>query len=201
VEADRRTERAQPPTLLRSSRRLDWRFLLPDHRIGRVAYVGRRDPTLREALDRIADRVEAVDAVPAANELYDLVVCREPTPDELAAATALVRPGGCLYAEIERSLTDRLRDWRQPGHAQLDSLHPLSAEPFWHWPDFENCEEIVPLADPGAVQLMLARRRAYGAHAKVMAARALVALRLVGAAAPCISVVATAGASLERPMG
>jgi hypothetical protein len=179
---------------------LDWRFLLPHHRIGRVAYVGRPDPTLREALDRIADRVEAVDGAPAATELYDLVVCREPTPDELAAAAALVRPGGCLYAEIERSLMGRLRDWRQPGRTQLDGLR-LSAERFWHWPDFEDCEEIVPLADPGAVRLMLARRRAYGARAKVVAARALVACRLVGPAASCISVVATAGGSLEGPAG
>jgi hypothetical protein len=199
--ADPRTDAAEPSTLLRSARRLDWRFLLPDHRIGRVAYVGRPDPDLRDALERIAEAVEEVDGASAAEGPYDFVVCREPAPDELAASAALVGPGGCLYAEIERSFMDRLRDARHPGRTQLHALRRLSAEPFWHWPDFENCEEIVPLADPGAIRLMLARRRAYGARAKVAAARALLALRLVGPAASCISVVATAEGSLEGPSG
>ena len=200
MKADFRTDPIRPSTLLRSSRRLDWRFLLPDFRLRRVAYVGLPDAALYDALERVADGVEAIDGAPApgGTRRYDLVVCREPTRDELATAVALVELGGTLYAEIERPLADRLRHWRNPARAELDLVRRrLSAECFWHWPDFEDCEEIVPLADSGAIRLMLARRWTYGGRAKAVLAGALVTLGLFGPVPSCVSVVARSGGQIE----
>jgi hypothetical protein len=202
VEADLRPDVIGQSTLLRSSRRLDWRFLLPDFSLQRVAYIGRPDAALYDALERVAGGVEALDGAPAPGGTgrYDLVVCREPTRDELAAAVALVALGGSdsLYAEIERPLAERLRRWRNPARAELEVVRQrLSAECFWHWPNFEDCEEIVPLADSGALRLMVARRRTYGGRVKAVLARVLVSLRLFGPFASSVSVVARSGGQVE----
>jgi hypothetical protein len=105
-------------TLLQVSRRLDWRFLLPDPHLGQIAYLGPPTGTLFSALMHFAVRVDALapplstpprnsgagpllsDPALAHSSLYDIVVATDPTVSVLHRAATLVRPGGALYLEL-----------------------------------------------------------------------------------------------------
>ena len=83
---------------LASSRRLDWRFLLPQPHLGRVLCVGRPDDDLLGSLARFSTHLETdPDATEAAS--VDVVVAVAPTEADLAGCARLLRPGGWLYAE------------------------------------------------------------------------------------------------------
>src|SRR6185436_21148578 len=103
--------------LLQASRRVDWRFLLPDPRLGRVAYVGPARGALVESLRLFSASVTMAGTASAANATgqYELVVASGPSLEILRRASELVGPGGFLYVEaygrFQRRGTDRrLRD-------------------------------------------------------------------------------------------
>jgi hypothetical protein len=77
-------------------RRADWRFLLPDPVLGRVAYVGPHEPALIRALSALSD---ALELRPVPGTLHDVVVITRPTERRQLAAADLVAPGGWLYLE------------------------------------------------------------------------------------------------------
>ncbi len=184
-------------TLLRLSRRVDWRFLLPDVELGHVACFGRGDPDLVESLLHFSASLVRLDAPEGRSAVdapaYDLAVLSDPTLEEIRDAVGILHGGGWLYAEIHNPLARgfrlrRLRFARAYARA-LEQLGVEEVEVYWHWPDFASCEEIVPLNDAGAVRLMLARRRVYGERIKFWLGRLLVRMGLFGLLVPCASIV------------
>jgi hypothetical protein len=169
--------------LLQASRRLDWRFLLADPTLGRVAYIGQARGSLLPALELFSTTVQVF--APATNAVmrrdadgrYDVVVANDPTVWVLQQAVGLLRPGGCLYIEVRSALQSLkpllwsmfYRSWRRPGLgrpqdyvAALRQLGLHTVEPFWFWPNFEACTRIIPLRERDALLYTLAPRRATG---------------------------------------
>jgi hypothetical protein len=182
--------------LLQASRRVDWRFLLPDPNLGQVAYLGPARGALIESL-RLFSASLAVNE--AADAQYDVVVAHNPSLDALRRAAGLVRPGGFLYVETygplhRRRLRRGISRWPRFAAeyvAAVERLGLAETVAHWHWPNFETCAEIVPLADPDAMLLALGRRRSgAGARLKSALGRALLWSGLFAQLAPCFSVVA-----------
>jgi hypothetical protein len=182
--------------LLQASRRVDWRFLLPDPNLGRVAFLGPARGPLIESL-RLFSVALATSEAASQNGPYDVVVAIDPTHAALRRAAGLLRPGGQLYVEARGPLkpTRLLRGGRPrfaAGYvAAVEQLGLVEAAAYWHWPNFESCAEIVPLDDHDALLLALARRRG-GAAAQLKAGfgRALLRSGLFARLVPCFSVVA-----------
>ncbi len=194
--------------ILQTSRRVDWRFLLPHPDLGRAACLGRVDEPLLEALGQCAAELTSFAAPSAARRaadgrsFYDVVVVVDPGPRDLELGAGLLRPDGWLYAEHTRSLGTRVREAATfPGLAvrALEALGFVDVQAHWHWPDFDSCEEIVPLCDAAAIGHMLARRRVYGARAKVGLARLLLLGGLFGAAVEHVSVLGRLSRGVDRP--
>ncbi len=151
-------------TLLQASRRIDWRFLLPNPELGRVTCVGAMPGSLLEALQLFSHSLstlalEAAADAPAAQA--DLVVVRQLSPDKLRLAVRHLRPGGYLYVEMEGLLSPKRPrlPWK---HARLATppgcMTAVARAGFvdvaahWHWPNFASCTRIIPLDDRGALQ-------------------------------------------------
>jgi hypothetical protein len=184
--------------LLQASRRVDWRFLLPDPNLGRVGYFGPPQGALVESL-RLFSAALAIGEAAGAGAQYDLVVAHHPSLDHLRRVAGLVRPGGFLYVEVygpfhPRQLRRGLSRWPRFAADYLAAVERMGlaeAVAHWHWPNFESCAEIVPLADADAMLLALGRRRSRaGARLKSVAGRVLLRSGLFGRLAPCFSVVA-----------
>jgi hypothetical protein len=182
--------------LLQASRRLDWRFLLPEPELGRVACVGVDDPNLVESLRLLGSEATVVEDGRSWEERapHDVVVLRNPAGAELAAAVPLLRPGGWMYVEVDGAGGRRLPEGRRTARgyaAALRRLGLIEVQGHLHWPDFRSCAVIVPLGDALAVRLALARRRQNGS-ARLVARLAplLAACNLLAVAAPSASVLA-----------
>jgi hypothetical protein len=182
--------------LLQASRRLDWRFLLPEPELGRVACVGVDDPDLAESLRLFGSEATMLEAGRPWEELapHDVVVLRNPAGAELAAAVPLLRPGGWMYVEVDGAGARRLPGGRRTARgyaAALRRLGLVEVQGHLHWPDFRSCGVIVPLGDALAVRLALARRRQNGiARLVARVAPLLAACKLLAVVAPSASVLA-----------
>jgi len=184
--------------LLQTSRRVDWRFLLPDPNLGWVAYIGPARGTLVESLRLFSRALTIVDpAAGPATPQFDVVVAHQPAYETLRRATERVRPGGFLYVEavgpFRRGRAGGGRTPRFPADyiAAVERLGLAEATAFWHWPNFESCAEIVPLGDPGALMLAFARRRSgAGARLKSALGHALLRSGLFARLTPYFSIVA-----------
>lgn len=94
------------------ARRLDWRFVLPEPTLGRVAYAGPSDSMLAQALRRFSsDFVPVPDPGPGGEEHgadparagdCDLAVVASRRIENLREATRKLRAGGHLYWEVNR---------------------------------------------------------------------------------------------------
>jgi hypothetical protein len=130
-------------------RRADWRFLLPDPVLGRVAYVGPHDPALVGALSALSDVLELR---PLPGTLHDVVVVTRPTERRELAAASLVAPGRWVYAETTGARAGAAIDtFRDAGLVDLAA--------WWLWPDANACREMIPLANPAALGAALGRRQ------------------------------------------
>ena len=183
---------ATEPKLLTHARRLDWRFLLPSHRLGRVAYLGEADTSLLEALETFAEHV----ARPAegASGTYDLVVLRNPHAALLDRAHRLVRPGGSIYVELDRSALWGLAGLRRPRRIRriLSGLGFEAIQLSWHQPDFRRCGQIFPLGASEIVHRALGERTLKTTlRVRAWRDRLLLRLGLLPALAPAVSIVAT----------
>jgi hypothetical protein len=182
--------------LLQASRRLDWRFLLPEPELGRVACVGVDDPNLVESLRLFGSEAAVLEAGSPWEELalHDVLVLRNPAEAELVAAVRLLRPGGWMYVEVDGVSGRRLPDGRRTARgyaAALRRLGLVEVQGHLHWPDFPSCRVIVPLGDALAVRLALARRRQNAsARLVVRLAPLLAACNLLALVAPSASVLA-----------
>jgi hypothetical protein len=150
----------EPAAVLRA----DWRFLLPDPALSRVAYVGPHEPALVGALSALS---EVLELRPLPGTLHDVVVVTRPTERRQLAAARLVAPGGWVYTETTGPRAGRAMD-RLRGAGLVD----LAA--WWLWPEASACLEMIPLANPAALSAGLGRRQP-GARlrARVWAAQAL----------------------------
>jgi len=109
-------------SLLQASRRLDWRFLLPDPELGQVACLGAVPANLLDSLRLFSKSltVLAMDAEDcrgfrhsggtsaeqnAKPGQYDVVVARQLSIDKLHLAAERLKSGGYLYAEIDGLLS------------------------------------------------------------------------------------------------
>lgn len=149
--------------LLQASRRLDWRFLLPDPRLDRVAYIGPKPTALVSALKLFATTLKTFggsEVFEADYTRYDVVVVGNPDYRQLRLATDLVRPGGFLYVEargllssrqqfsqsIAQVLTRHKRLWSPRDYISvLKQLRMDGAEAYWFWPNWDAATKIIPL--------------------------------------------------------
>jgi hypothetical protein len=181
--------------LLQASRRLDWRFLLPEPELGQVACIGSHDPELIESLRLFSSEFSTGDAAEDSRERapYDVVVLRNPTPEDLAGAISLLRPGGWAYVEVEGSSSLRRSGHGRSARGYANALRKLGlvdVGAYLHWPDFGSCRAIAALDDAVAVRQALARGRRGGRAGIVRRlAPVLAATHLLAAVAPCASAV------------
>ena len=214
VDGENVAHDSSPDILLQASRRLDWRFLLPDPDLRQVAYLGPARGPLLESLRLFSDRLRVVKMSkkgyqPAGS--YDVVVTIDPSPEALQAAAELVTPGGFLYVE-GFGLAWLVQQWRRAGSRLRRNRMPLrypagyfpilrplgfhEVQAYWHWPDFETCTRIIPLDDQGALLYTLATHGpGIAARAAALFGRWLVRSGLLPWLAPCFSIVARRGAA------
>jgi hypothetical protein len=159
--------------LLQVSRRLDWRFLLPNPDFGSVAYLGPEKDSLVEALQLFSPTLTQVNSllVPGMpHNGFDLVVIKNPLKPSFDLGPKLVKPGGYLYVEacgwsrllkprqlikygndILRQGADTAQFWSpERVKAGLRGLGFDRVNTFWHWPNFEACTRIIGLDDTDA---------------------------------------------------
>jgi hypothetical protein len=183
-----------PPSVLDDElfRRLDFRFLLPDPRLGDVAYGGDPDTLLARALTQFSGSFQPIAAAEPRGS--DLVVLVNPPIAQVESAATCLRSGGYLYAEFRSSASATAGD--QPARpAQVAELLPSlgfsEVSLYWHRPDFESCKEMVPLKSKEAL-IYLLTRNCSGAQLIIrrwfasMATRTQVLERIVS----CVSFVA-----------
>jgi hypothetical protein len=187
-------EAAKHDALLLASRRIDWRFLLPDPDLGRVACIGVTDPKLLESLRLFsAELVTSESGRGGSSEAaYDLLVLQNPREDSLDAASGLLRPGGWLYLEVKKSLkpveTHASRSAR--GYARaLRKRGFVDVGTYVHWPDFPSCRAIVPLDDAAAVRHGVSRARTGQARLLTRLAPVLAGSHQLALFVPCASVL------------
>jgi hypothetical protein len=174
---------AADETLLHGVRRADWRFLLPDPALGRVAYVGPHDEELVRALERLSPGVTLVEPGEGGSASHDVALATAAHPPAAEQLVSLLRPGGWLYAETTGRAAAR---WA--GALRAASLEGVEA--WWLWPDAARPKELVPLDDPAAIRHALGRRDP-GARLRprAWAARALLACGLLRPVIPAAAVV------------
>ena len=184
-------------TLLRASRRIDWRFLLPEPALGKVVCTGACDGDLLESLELLATSVTVLGGrndseESAAAGSFDLAVLCAPTRGELERAVSVLRPGGSVYLEARSVVRGGLLSQLASGYAHtFEQLGLEDTELFWHVPSFSRAAAIVPLSEPRAVRSFLRRRRGRR-HARLGArlGRLLAGTPLLTLAAPHVSLVA-----------
>ena len=194
--------------LLQASRRVDWRFLLPDPDMGHVAYLGPARSSLVESLRLFSTSVTIIRRSSGHSPYgcqYDLVVAIRPSYDEIAHAASLVRENGFLYIEASgvkapdwKRLVGRLFRrkasrllWPSDYTSLVESLGFDDAQSHWHWPNFESCTTLIPLADGAAILHVLRRQqRDRVDRFQAMLARGLARAGILQRLVPYFSVVA-----------
>lgn len=190
-------------------RRLDWRFLLPEPRLRRVACLGCQDAALLAALKTFSDSLAVLSrpegpVPPEVREhTFDLVVAGSPHRPVLERAATLLAPGGHLYCEIDRAAwfrsTGRGRSpSRLPGFGPIRAVSAMlrrlgldGIRIHWHHPDFEACQRIIPLREPEAVAYLFARD--CGRTVRPIAweaGRHMAGTGLLPLLVPCVSIIA-----------
>lgn len=175
------------PDQLAAVRRADWRFLLPDPTLGRVAYLGPHDPALSAALRAVTGAVDLLDPPAPAAGPYDVVVLTGAGASASAAARAraLLRPGGWLYAEVRGRQAGRTaRALRGGGFADVAA--------YWLWPDASACREMVPLNGPALREAIGRRDPGARLRPRVQVARTLAATPALRLAARSAAVLGSA---------
>jgi hypothetical protein len=146
-------ERAPGPSYeerLSLSRRLDWRFLLPDPRLQNAACVGRCDPQLKKSLELFSPTTvfhhEAA-ALAAETRDFDLLIVQGSRTALVNAAAQRVKPGGSIYIEYRRRLASPSTWLITPAKAtkQLRQLGFENIDVHWHWPNFTSATSFLPI--------------------------------------------------------
>jgi hypothetical protein len=192
---------------LAASRRIDWRFLLPDPGLGHVGCSATADPALLRACELFSQSLTVLDGdvgAPSPSSL-DVAVLLDPELEALMRTIALLRPNGWVYVEMHGVLTPggrRLRGPRFPADfvRELRRLGLEDVESFWNWPDFETCTQLLPLGDRAVIRSALVRRQqSRGRSPQVSLARLLLAGRLLPFAVTHASVIGRRPVDSGRP--
>jgi hypothetical protein len=185
---------------LQVARRLDWRYLLPDPGLGRLALIGRPDGALLEALQLFSEKLtvipssaQPVQSLPAN---CDVAVLCSSEPGAVALASSALRIGGYLYWELGAA------PWRlslRRCHAALRKHGFEEIKVYWCRPGFEDCLEMIP-CEPPALAFALSRR--FGGTSRWLfqtAVRLLAGIAIPAGAVSCRSVVARKGERSSSP--
>lgn len=196
--------------LVEASRRIDWRFLLPDPFLGDVACVAPLTDALAKSLQLFCASLTLLSVDQADGDrpdgLFDVVVACDPSSDAVRQLATLVKPGGFLYLEA-RGLTSLLRLRQQPDRPgrfrgsrmwrptlytnMLQRLDFIELQTHWHWPDFESCKMMIPLDNSAAIRHALDRGgRGLKARLRRGMGRILHWSGLLTWTVPCFSVLA-----------
>jgi hypothetical protein len=186
---------------LQLARRLDWRFLLPEPNLRRVAYFGARQSALALALRRFSEELivfesSRQDFDHGTQARFDLAVLQSPSFAQLERAHALLASPGYLYAEVQhawewrsargRNLPD-LAAWQ----AGLARLGFVEIKAHWHRPTFERAVQIIPMHDDRAMNFVFNRRDDdLTTRLKFAAGRALIKRAWLARWLQCVSLVA-----------
>jgi hypothetical protein len=196
---------------LQLARRIDWRFLLPDPHLRRVAYCGPERGTLPEALKHFSQSFRIVTSAGVAT--FDLVVLRLCDASVLENARALLVPGGFLYWEMkpigwsaslpgratarDRAIATASKRWsrtRRLFRGHTDALAQLGfheIQMHWQRPHFEACLEIIPMDDPFTLDYAFSRPRSdWASRLKFAAGRLMMQSGLLAHLTPCFSLIA-----------
>lgn len=178
-------------TLLEAAQRVDWRFLLPNPQLGRVAFGGKDDERLLASLSLFCVALTIVSPGEPPSSSHDVAVTNDPTFARLSHLVEYLRPGGWLYLESRRTKLGDFRFSPRNQVAVLESLGMENIEAHWHWPNFKSCTEIIPLDKDDAVRHFLVKHQG----GKVARAKSKVGVGLwrTGALAwvvPCFSLLA-----------
>ncbi len=196
---------------LQLSRRIDWRFLLPEPALRRVAYLGPDRGTLLPALREFCDSVEIISSASCAKNNSPLcnlaVVCSRSLAD-LARAHACLAAGGYLYWEVGRGSRHGLsrtmkkhagrngelrgtRRYFRDCIAALEGLGFGEVEINWHRPNFAACLEIIPLDNQHALDYVFSRlRSSFAGRLKFVAGRCILKTGLLFCLVPGVSLIA-----------
>jgi hypothetical protein len=172
-------------TLLQLSRRIDWRFLLPDPTLRRVVYPAEEPDELTRALAHFSEAFST-----KLDSGCDLVVLRGPSHN--AFVQAITANGvAAFYVELERRRwPERLRQWAAPGHLlRAARSRGFTACAYWHYPDFATANRILPLDNPAPLINVLAKHGGAKARLQQIGLAALLTSGLLARALPCISVI------------
>ena len=135
------------------TRRLDWRFLLPDPHLRRVVHLGPRASTLARALQTFSDTVAFCGAEEEPRIEPDLIVAEAATLQEVEAVLPRLGPRGWLYWELRPGHTLRPADLKRLGRCGVSQV-----QVFWHCGGFEDRRWIIPLDNPAGLAMLLKRR-------------------------------------------
>lgn len=173
---------------LQIARRLDWRYLLPDPRLGRLALIGRPEGVLLEALELFSEKLTVIPSsaqpAPPLPANCDVAVVCSSEPAAVALASSALRIGGYLYWELGATR------WRRC-HAALRKHGFEEIKVYWCRPSFEDCLEMIPLSEPSALAFALSRRLG-GTRRRLFqaAVRLLAGIAVPAGVVSCRSVVA-----------
>lgn len=193
---------------LQLARRIDWRFLLPEPYLRRVAYRGPASGTLPTALKHFSASFQTISAQETAE--FDLVVLRLSEVTELAQASKLLATGGFLYWEMKPinwtaaiqprfngKRVARPKRWRHVANLFYDHVEALERLDFediqihWQRPNFEGCLEIIPINEARALDYAFGRPRSdFASHVKFAAGKVMMQTGLLAHLTPCFSLIA-----------
>lgn len=169
--------------LLPLSRRLDWRFLLPDPSLNRVIYIGPEASTLQKALRQFSREWVAV------GQSADLVVLADVT---LSDFKQHVSSASSFYVELYRpTWAKRLSQAGAPtSFLRAAAKAGFQAEAYWHYPDFENATRIIPLSVTAPLLNVVAKnRRDTKTRVKVTGMGLLLESGLLARTVPSLSII------------
>ena len=183
---------------LQASRRLDWRFLLPDPNLGHVACVGAGQGELVNSLRLFSDSLTLLASPEVGQETdYDVVVAHAPEPAHLPAMAGLVASGGALYLELYGTSwwlrKGQYKGLRHPAKfvAQLKRANLGQIHAYWCWPNFHACTRIIPLDHASSLRFALSSPQNSPIEpVKTMAIQGLIRSGLLARLVPCFSLVA-----------
>lgn len=170
--------------LLPLSRRLDWRFLLPDPMLSKVAYIGPGESHLLQALERLSREI-----IRDSDQPTDITVLVDPT---LSDFTRSIRVSSRFYIELRRpSLQKRLGQLAAPeSFLRAAAKAGFTADAYWHYPDFEATTRIIPLSAATPLLSVVAKNR-HDAKTRIKTAGMRLFLKsgLLAKTVPCLSII------------
>jgi hypothetical protein len=121
---------------LQISRRIDWRFLLPDPELRRVAYIGSNEGNLFKVLKQFSESLSFIGPhnletyKKEKNHSFDLVVAHSVSPALIKKGALLIKTNGCLYWELDR--LQRFKFLKRENAAKQRQMRELNDYDQWN---------------------------------------------------------------------